>query len=168
MEFRVVCDCRGTCRASQGRGRRSDRVLSAASSVAPQRGCGDKCRPIFYKINLYIVLDDGYPWSDTVIQQAEVGSPVTKCVKSVRKHQKCPVYIPLQGQLKAKEQGIKWSTESLFQWHKSSLNRTFFPASVHNCKPCATSLPAHELSFCTSWLPCSIQETPCLSAQPLF
>lgn len=31
MEFRVVCDGNGTRRASQGRGRRSDRVLIAAS-----------------------------------------------------------------------------------------------------------------------------------------
>lgn len=55
MEFRVVCDCRGTCRASQGRGRRSAE-FSALRPVwrSSQRGCGDKCRLISYMMGRLI------------------------------------------------------------------------------------------------------------------
>lgn len=70
MEFRVVCDCGGTCRAWQGRGRRSDRVLIAASSVAQAvRGDAETNVGLFSKINPSVVVGNGYPSSDTAVRQ---------------------------------------------------------------------------------------------------
>ena len=132
MEFRVVCDYGGgTRRASQGRGRRSGRVLSAASSVAPQsvRGdMGDKCRLISYRMGrlistLYQKTDTHALtlWSNKLKWVYPSVRPLgftkcreNSCVIAQRGRQPSNLHH-LLGRLKAnrKRQRAKWSTDDL-------------------------------------------------------
>lgn len=132
MEFRVVCNCWGTCRVSRGRGRRSTRVLSAAASVAQQSE--GMCRQMrvyllhYGKINFHIVQDEGHQCNDTLILDSACVQLLYKLRKICALKSSCAIKLAL----KSPKEHPKGESNSVVTFAITTIARLYLTLSANS------------------------------------